>query len=266
MPIWRWIPELVLGIVFFIVVYGLAQSSMMIGAAWLKSFVFVISGIAILGLFLLWTRLFEREWRTDTLSGISRLCGGSVIGALFFCAVAGMLAAIGAYRGSYASPHWVLIVVNLCFYFLVACGEEVLFRGVLFRLIDERFGFWWAMGLSSLMFGFIHIFQPGATIWSSIAIAVEAGLLLGAAYKWTGTLWFPIGIHLAWNFIQGNVFGFSVSGGGKEESILNAAVTGPDIITGGAFGPEASVITAVLGALLSGLFIYAIHSRKQSSG
>lgn len=265
MPIWKWAIELVLGIIIFFIVYGIAGSALIIELRWLVAIVCIISGVAIIGLFQLWTRAFEKEWRMDTICGLGKLWNGITIGALFFCIVAGILAAIGAYHASYASPHWGMIVVNLCFYFLVACGEEVIFRGVLFRLIDEKFSFWWAIVVSSLVFGFAHIFQPYATVWSSIAITVEAGILLGTAYKYAGTLWLPIGIHWAWNFTQGNVFGLEVSGGETEESIMNATLTGPDIITGGPFGPEASIITAILGILLSCLFIYLVKNRNSTS-
>ena len=265
MPIWKWAIELVLGIIIFFIVYGIAGSALIIELRWLVAIVCIISGVAIIGLFQLWTRAFEKEWRMDTICGLGKLWSGITIGALFFCIVTGILAAIGTYHASYASPHWGMIVVNLCFYFLVACGEEVIFRGVLFRLIDEKFSFWWAIVVSSLVFGFAHIFQPYATVWSSIAITVEAGILLGTAYKYAGTLWLPIGIHWAWNFTQGNVFGLEVSGGETEESIMNATLTGPDIITGGSFGPEASIITAILGILLSCLFIYLVKNRNSTS-
>ncbi|MDO4803179.1 MAG: type II CAAX endopeptidase family protein [Prevotellaceae bacterium] len=265
MPIWKWAIELVLGIIIFCLVYGIAGSALIIELRWLVAIVCIISGVAIIGLFQLWTRAFEKEWRMDTICGLGKLWSGITIGALFFCIVTGILTAIGAYHASYASPHWGMIVVNLCFYFLVACGEEVIFRGVLFRLIDEKFSFWWAIVVSSLVFGFAHIFQPYATVWSSIAITVEAGILLGTAYKYAGTLWLPIGIHWAWNFTQGNVFGLEVSGGETEESIMNATLTGPDIITGGSFGPEASIITAILGILLSCLFIYLVKNRNSTS-
>lgn len=131
-------------------------------------------------------------------------------------------------------------------------------------MIDERFGTWWAIGVSALLFGFVHIFQPNASVWSSIAIAIEAGVLLGAAFKFSGSLWLPIGIHWAWNFTQGNVFGFSVSGTGKGESILNSMVNGPDLVTGGDFGPEASVVAVALGTLLSAIFIWQYQSKRRA--
>lgn len=114
--------------------------------------------------------------------------------------------------------------------------------------------------LASLWPG-VHIGQPGATLWYSIAIAIEAGLLLGAAYKWSGTLWLPIGIHWAWNYVQGDVFGVAVSGSDDAPTFFNTIMNGPDIITGGTFGAEASLIAVILGAALSALFIF-LHVKK----
>jgi len=110
----------------------------------------------------------------------------------------------------------------------------------------------------------MHIAQPGATWWSSLAIAIEAGLLLGAAYKLAGNLWLPIGIHWAWNFVQGNIFGFEVSGSDAGEALLQATVEGPEIFTGGAFGAEASVIAVIVGMAMSIWFIIRC-SKKQKA-
>ena len=140
-------------------------------------------------------------------------------------------------------------------------GEEIVFRGVLFRWIDEKWGFPWALMVSGLVFGLVHWTNPGGTLWAGIAIAIEAGLLLGAAYKWSGTLWFPIGIHWAWNFSQGNLFGFKVSGQDAGVSLIQAQIEGPDWMTGGVFGAEASVIAVVVGAVVSAWFIYRIYNR-----
>ena len=115
---------------------------------------------------------------------------------------------------------------------------------------------------SALVFGLAHWTNPGGTLWSGIAIAIEAGLLLGAAYKWSGTLWHPIGIHWAWNFTQGNIFGFAVSGNEVTDSLLLSRVEGPSWLTGDAFGPEGSVIAVALGALVSAWFIRQISGRN----
>ena len=153
------------------------------------------------------------------------------------------------------------LILAFFMFLMVAVGEEIIFRGVLFRWIDEKWGFAVALIVSSLLFGLMHIFQPGATMWSSIAIAVEAGLLLGAAYKYSGTIWLPIGIHWGWTFFQGNIFGFAVSGGDAGSSLIQSSVQGPVILTGGAFGAEASVIAMVLGVLLSVWFIVKVAKR-----
>ena len=148
----------------------------------------------------------------------------------------------------------------------VAVGEEMIFRGVIFRWLDERWNTWVALLISAILFGWMHISNENATWWSSLAIAIEAGLLLGAAYKWSGTLWVPIGIHWAWNYVQGNVFGLAVSGMKVGDTILETNVNGPDIITGGAFGPEASIIAVILGTLITIVFLtnrYRQHTSRR---
>src|SRR5471030_2266301 len=81
----------------------------------------------------------------------------------------------------------------------------------------------------------------GATIGSSVAIALEAGILLGAAYALTGRLWLPIGLHLGWNFAEGSIFGMAVSGGSQKGSLITGELHGSNLLTGGVFGPEASI-------------------------
>jgi hypothetical protein len=117
----------------------------------------------------------------------------------------------------------------------------MVFRGVVFRLFEEGFGTTVAVLISGALFGAIHAGNPGATLASSAAIAVEAGVLLAAAYALTRSLWVPIGLHFAWNFTEGGIFGAAVSGG-KIHSILVFPLHGPDYLTGGAFGPEASIV------------------------
>ena len=144
---------------------------------------------------------------------------------------------------------------SLFTFLVVAVGEEVLFRGIVFRLLDQQWGTVVALILSALLFGFVHITNDNATVWSSVAIAVEAGLLLGAAYKWSGNLWLPIGIHWAWNFFQGPVFGFAVSGN-DTSSLIKPVIEGSEWLTGGTFGAEASIPAFVTGLIFTALFLY----------
>jgi uncharacterized protein len=140
------------------------------------------------------------------------------------------------------------------FALLTAVNEEIVFRGLLFRLSQKVLGVWGALALTSLLFGAAHAFNHGATVGSSVAIALEAGILLGAAYALTQRLWLPIGLHLGWNFAEGSIFGMSVSGGDARASLITGSLRGRDLVTGGAFGPEASII-AVAVSLGASLFL-----------
>ncbi len=159
------------------------------------------------------------------------------------------------YHVSGLNPDLVQLLVCFSAFLLTGVCEEVIFRGIIFRMIAERWNAAVALAVSALLFGAAHLTNPDATLWSAFAIAIEAGLLLGAAYMASGSLWFPIGIHWAWNFMEGNVFGFDVSGMAPDFSLLDSDVTGPAILSGGAFGAEASLITVVLGLAISILFI-----------
>ena len=125
-------------------------------------------------------------------------------------------------------------------------------------MIEVRWNTWIALLVSTAVFGLVHIVNPGATWWSTLAIALESGLLLGAAYKYSGTLWLPIGIHWAWNYTQGNVFGFAVSGNEFGESIISPRVEGHELLTGGIFGAEASIIAVIVGLLFAWFYLRKI--------
>jgi membrane protease YdiL (CAAX protease family) len=129
----------------------------------------------------------------------------------------------------------------------VATCEELLFRGVLFRIVEEWAGTVAALVLSSVLFGGLHLLNPDATLWGALTIAAEAGLMLGGAYVLTRTLWLPIGLHLGWNFAESGIFGTTVSGSdGSVGGLLEGAPHGADIISGGAFGPEASIFSILV--------------------
>jgi membrane protease YdiL (CAAX protease family) len=123
--------------------------------------------------------------------------------------------------------------------------EEILFRGILYRLVEDTFGSWAAVVVSAIFFGLVHLGNPNATWWSSLAIAIEAGLLLGMAYAWTRSLWFVIALHAAWNFTQGPLLGIAVSGIAVD-GLLKSTLTGPPMLSGGEFGAEGSIITMVI--------------------
>ena len=122
-----------------------------------------------------------------------------------------------------------------------AISEEIMFRGIFFRWLEELGGSWFALALTSAFFGLAHLYNPGATPLTSFFIAVEAGILLGAAYMLTRSLWLPIGLHAAWNLTQGEVLDVSVSGI-QVDGLVTAQVQGPQSLSGGPFGFEGSIL------------------------
>lgn len=134
-------------------------------------------------------------------------------------------------------------------------AEEALVRGLLFRAVEKVAGSWIALGLSAAFFGVGHITNPNSSGFAAVAIALEAGILLGAAYMLTRRLWLAVGLHTAWNFTQGWVFSVPVSGtGGDPIGLVVTTRVGPDWLTGGAFGLEASVVAMAV-ATMAGLWL-----------
>ncbi|MFC5527044.1 CPBP family intramembrane glutamic endopeptidase [Rhodanobacter ginsengisoli] len=186
---------------------------------------------------------------------------GLLLGTVLFSAVVGMLYLLGSYHvtGFNPDPPWLpeLLVYGLA----AGISEEILFRGVLYRIVEEGLGTWAALIVSALFFGVAHIFNPGATLWSSVAIAIEAGLLFGLLYHVTRSLYLCMGVHAAWNFAQGTIYGIPVSGL-KADGWLLSTRTGPRWLSGGIFGAEASVIALVLCLLCStALLVIALRRR-----
>jgi membrane protease YdiL (CAAX protease family) len=184
---------------------------------------------------------------------------GFFVGAALFSATILVLWAMGVY--SVIAVFGVdALVAPLMSALAAGFIEELVFRGVLFRVVEESLGSWLALGVTALAFGLLHAFNPGATWVSTLAIALEAGVLLAAVYMYSRRLWTCIGLHCAWNFAEGGVFGASVSGG-KAGGLLGARFRGPDLLTGGKFGPEASVV-AVLICLAAGIAFVQLARRR----
>lgn len=142
-----------------------------------------------------------------------------------------------------------------------AVTEEVLYRGVLFRIIEERTGTYIALALTGVVFGLSHLLNEHASLWGAIAIAIEAGFMLAAAYAATRNLWVPIGVHFGWNFAAAGIFSTEVSGNGTDQGLLDTALSGPKLLTGGEFGPEGSVYAVGFGLLLTIVFLWLAHRR-----
>jgi membrane protease YdiL (CAAX protease family) len=206
-------------------------------------------------------RLGEQPRDDLPARGMARQLGlGVLAGTLLFSLVVGVAAALGVYRIAGSGGTSMLLLGLISAGIMPGFMEEMLFRGILFRWIEEFAGSWAALVITSTLFGLAHILNPNATWFSSLAIAVEAGLLLGAAYMFTRSLWLPIGLHAAWNFTQGPIFGVPVSGT-PANGIIQARLGGPTALSGGGFGLEASVIAVVIATAAGLWFVWAAVRR-----
>lgn len=142
-----------------------------------------------------------------------------------------------------------------------AVTEELIFRGLLLRLIERRLGSWIALSVTAVLFGLMHMANENATLFGALAIAVEAGCMLGAAYLATRSLWLPIGLHFGWNFAEGGIFSAAVSGNSESEGLLETAISGPQLLTGGEFGPEASLYSILFCSVLTVAFLLLARRR-----
>ena len=197
--------------------------------------------------YLLMVKLLERR-RLDEFEARkapAHLATGWLVGMGILVAAAAALALPGYYSVQGTNPEAHLLTPFLVLGAGAGIGEEIVARGILFRVVEECFGTWFALLFSATIFGLGHIANPNATWWSSLAIAVEAGFLLGMAFAWTRTLWFVIALHAAWNFTQGPLLGIPVSGIAVD-GLVKSTLAGPPMLSGGEFGAEGSILTMII--------------------
>jgi membrane protease YdiL (CAAX protease family) len=163
------------------------------------------------------------------------------------------------WRGLTLTEAASVVAVSGVAFALAACAEELVFRGYAFQTMMQMITFAPAVGVMSLLFGIGHLFNPHATLLGT-ANVVLAGIWLSFAYLKTRGLWLPFGLHFAWNFSQTTIYAFPTSGLALEDRTLwTLEQTGPEWITGGAFGPEGGVLATI--ALLLGTW-YILKSRQ----
>lgn len=190
--------------------------------------------------------------------GLAGIVGGTAL----FSSVVGVMWLLGSYHVTGFDRHANWLPALLMAGLGAGIGEEIMFRGVLFRIVEEGLGTWAALAISALFFGAVHIANPGATVWSSAAIAIEAGLLFGLLYHVTRSLPLCMGVHAAWNFAQGTIYGIPVSGMAADGWLVSHR-TGPDWLSGGMFGAEASVVAIALCSLCT-LALLVVAMKRHS--
>jgi membrane protease YdiL (CAAX protease family) len=182
-----------------------------------------------------------------------------LLGIVLFSAVYAVLWAMGAasFKGFGTTDG---LALALAMALAAGVCEELIFRGAVYRLLEDGFGTAVALILSGVLFGLLHVANPGATIASTSAIALEAGILLAAAYALTRSLWLPIGLHFGWNFTEGGIFGAAVSGHATK-GLIDAPISGPVLLTGGKFGPEASLLAVAI-CVTAALILLVLAARR----
>ena len=251
----------------FLALYGVSQLPVVVGIgnpdlAWLL-WLAPVSAALVAGVYVLAVQRIEKRPATELAPGpaVRELGLGVAVGALAFSAAVGLLVAAGLYDVR-AGAAITATGGALALAVVSGVGEEVLFRGILMRRLVEPLGTYGALAVSSLFFGAAHLLNEDATLWSALAIAVEAGLMLGLAFVATGRLWLPIGLHLAWNYVQSGIFGIAVSGNTLGSGVLRSAPEpGRDALTGGGFGVEASPAALVVCLVVSAVLWVVVRRR-----
>jgi membrane protease YdiL (CAAX protease family) len=195
------------------------------------------------------------------VGSVSEFGIGIVIGTALIATTVGILFTLGFYNVTDIND-WSVAIPSLMSAVMAGIFEEILIRGIIFRITEESLGSWFALLITALLFGGLHLPNDNATLFSAAAIALEAGVLLAAAYMLTRRLWLAIGIHMAWNFTQGGVFGVATSGV-HENGILQSTLTGPTLLSGGEFGAEGSIVAVVV-CLTAGVAMLWLAHRKRN--
>lgn len=253
---WTWGLFLFFGIVVFLFLSGFAEAILMQNySVCIKIPVAIIMGFGLLYLYKRFLNLYDKTSIAAFGKNVGKLLIGWIVIAVTFSLIIGILYLAGTYV-----PQKVGFSLNdqlegIAFFGIVAISEEIISRGIIYKLLCDKWNIWVGLIVSSLLFGFMHIFNEGATVWSALSIAITSGWLLAIAYSYYGTLWAPIGMHWAWNFLEGNVFGCLVSGTPvKGIPLITPILQGSDVLTGGKFGPESSIVTIIICAVVSSVY------------
>jgi membrane protease YdiL (CAAX protease family) len=221
----------------------------------------ILAAAIFVGVYVAFCILIERRPAREfaTRGALTELGAGLGIGLVLFSCVVGVIALLGGYRViGYHGAGVLIPVVGIAI--VSGFTEEIVFRGWFFRLTEQWLGSWAALALSAALFGALHLGNANATLLAGAAIALEAGIMLAAIYMITRRLWAAIGIHAAWNFAQGGIYGIPVSGGAMD-GLLRPDIRGSDLLTGGAFGAEAS-LPAIVVATAFGTALLVIAYRR----
>ena len=264
-----WGCYLVLGVLAFTIIPAMTWYVLLLNIpAYAAVPLSTIGAVAALYAFKKYLSWYVEDSESLSFRGKMRMMGiGWTVAAVNFLAIIVCLFLCGYYRIVTVEFDVASQLSWLSLFLLVGVVEEVVFRGILFRLITDKWNITVGLTTSSLLFGLAHLGNPGATLWAALAITLASGWLFGMAYAYHQTIWVPIGMHWAWNYLEGGVFGCAVSGAPLDyQPLITPRISGPDILTGGAFGPEASIICVALGIVLSIVYTVLYIKKKEKLG
>ena len=229
----------------------------------------LFSFVFILLLFIFWVKVIEKN-SLSTLGFVKRnwfkYLGWGILLSLLQMGVIALVyqvGGIGTFELNELSLEPILFILGLFPFWLLQGGtEEVATRGWLLTRIAARTNLPLAIGISSSLFGILHLGNAGVTFLSVLNIILD-GVLAALLFIYTDSIWLVVAQHGTWNYVQGNLLGFQVSGTGADASIFSFTMgSGPDWLTGGEFGAEGSIITTLV-LLLSIVFVYRIGERRE---
>lgn len=222
---------------------------------------FLAASIALLA-YGLYVRIFERRPITELSAAraLPEFGLGLCTGVVLVVGVVSLVAALDSYRIVGMNAWSMGILAPLAMMTFVGVLEEIISRGIVFRITEKSLGSWAALAISSLLFGLAHLPGEGVGVLA-IAITVVAGVMFSAAYMLTRRLWLATGIHIAWNYTLGSIFSVAVSGR-EAKGLLVGKVSGSDLFTGGTYGFEASVVTL----LVLGVFALTLLRAARKKG
>ncbi|WP_332854547.1 CPBP family intramembrane glutamic endopeptidase [Duganella sp. S19_KUP01_CR8] len=211
-----------------------------------------------------YVRRIEKRQPTELATqGMAREVGiGLLIGAGLVMSSFAVLGALGAYRFEGVNALSFAMLLPLAELVLVGMAEEMMFRGVIFGVIERSLGSKPAIVISALLFSLGHLPNDGISVLA-IASLVAYGVLQAALYMKTRRLWVCIGTHIAWNYCVSTVFSSTVSGHAATDGLLRGELAGDALLTGGVFGVEASLIVFLLIAAAAAFWLRLALAGKQ---
>ena len=222
-----------------------------------------VSALVISSYWLFYSKYEKRKITELSTKGIGKnLLAGIVIGSGLQTLTILVIFIYGSFTIIAVNPFSSLII-PFTVAFTVAILEEILLRGIIFRIMEEKWGSVVAIIISCVIFSGLHLFNPHVTVVSILCI-LAVGVLLAAAYMYYKSLWVPIAIHFGWNFTQNGIFGAITSGNEKTSSLLTTKISGPELITGGQFGPEGSIQAVLLCSIAALVILWPLYNQRKT--